>query len=63
MKPSRLRYNAKGGMRLEQAEKSRCDMSEYYSQMDFSMKEKVDSVAHFINTNTTDELVIYDIGT
>lgn len=63
MKRSRMRYNAKGGVRLEQAEKSRSDMSEYYSQMDISMKEKVDSVAHFIDTNTTDELVIYDIGT
>jgi SAM-dependent methyltransferase len=31
--------------------------------MDISMKEKVDSVADFIDTNTTDELVIYDIGT
>jgi SAM-dependent methyltransferase len=60
------RYSKKGGRptRLEEAEQSRSNMSEYYIQMDISMKEKIDSIINNIKIiNTDEELVIYDIGT
>ena len=61
------RYSKKGGKpitRLEQAEKSRSDMSEYYKQMDNSMKEKIDVIINNITINDeSEELVIWDIGT
>lgn len=59
-------YSRKGGKptRLEAAEKSRSDMSEYYKQMDNSMKEKIDVILNNINIiDESDELVIWDIGT
>ena len=60
------RCSKKGGKptRLEEAEKSRSDMSEYYLQMDISMKEKIDTIINNITIpNTSDQFVIYDIGT
>jgi SAM-dependent methyltransferase len=60
------RYSKKGGRptRLEEAEQSRSNMSEYYIQMDISMKEKIDSIINNIKIiNTDKEIVIYDIGT
>jgi ubiquinone/menaquinone biosynthesis C-methylase UbiE len=60
------KYSKKGGKptRLEQAEKSRRDMSEYYKQMDNSMKEKIDIILNNIEIiDESHELVIWDIGT
>ena len=60
------RCSKRGGKpsRLEEAEKLRSNMSEYYLQMDISMKEKIDTIINNITIpNTSDQFVIYDIGT
>jgi SAM-dependent methyltransferase len=65
-KNSKKHYSKKGGKptRLEEAEQTRSNMSEYYLQMDISMKEKIDTIINNITIPHTDEeLVIYDIGT
>jgi hypothetical protein len=51
------RYSKKGGRptRLEEAEQSRSTMSEYYIQMDISMKDKIDSIIINIKIINTDE--------
>ena len=66
IKHGKKRYSKKGGQptRLEEAEKSRSNMSEYYLQMDNSMKDKIDSIINNITIpQIGEELVIYDIGT
>jgi SAM-dependent methyltransferase len=66
LKNSNKRYSKKGGKptRLEEAEKSRTNMNEYYLQMDISMKEKIDSIINnIIISDLYGNLVIYDIGT
>ena len=60
------RCSKKGGRptRLEEAEKSRSNMSEYYLQLDNSMKEKIGTILNNISIpDLSNELVIYDIGT
>ena len=66
LKNCKKRYSKKGGKptRLEEAEKSRSNMNEYYLQMDISMKEKIDTIINnIIIPDSSGYLVIYDIGT